>query len=71
MNPGRDRAWLLASLPHQGAMNLLDRVVEWGEAHVAARATGHRDAKNPLRRGTLLPDVSLRIQVSAWWFHLW
>ena len=55
MNPGRDRAWLLASLPHQGAMNLLDRVVEWDEAHVAARAANHRDAMNPLRRGSLLP----------------
>lgn len=55
MNGARDRAWLLASLPHQGAMNLLDAVVAWDESHIAARATNHRDAANPLRRGSMLP----------------
>ena len=58
MSGPRDRAWLLASLPHQGAMNLLACVVEWDEAHVIARATNHRDAKNPLRRGSLLPSTA-------------
>ena len=55
MNAGRDRAWLLASLPHQGAMNLLDAVVEWDDSHITARATNHRDARHPLRRGAHLP----------------
>ena len=58
MNPGRDRAWLLASLPHQGAMNLLDRVVEWDEAHISARATNQRDATHPLRRDAMLPSTA-------------
>ena len=51
----RDRAWLLANLPHQGAMNLLDHIVAWDESMVHARATSHRDAGNPLRRAGVLP----------------
>ena len=58
MNGPRDRAWLLASLPHQGAMNLLEAVVSWDEARIEARATNHRDATNPLRRGAMLPAAA-------------
>ena len=53
--PARDRAWLLANLPHQGAMNLLEAVVAWDEATLHAVATSHRDAANPLRRAGVLP----------------
>lgn len=53
---GRD--WLLANLPHQGAMNLLDRIVSWDAASVHATATGHRHATHPLRRGGELPIAS-------------
>lgn len=50
-----DRAWLLAHLPHQGEMNLLESVVAWDAAKVHARATRHRSATNPLRRNGVLP----------------
>jgi predicted hotdog family 3-hydroxylacyl-ACP dehydratase len=53
-----DRAWLLAHLPHQGAMNLLDAVVAWDEATLRALATSHRDPANPLRREGLLPAAA-------------
>ena len=36
-------------VPHQGAMCLLDEVLEWGEQSIACRATSHRDPANPLR----------------------
>lgn len=52
-----DRAWLAANLPHQGTMSLLDAILEWNEAGLHARATGHRSAGNPLRRGDELPIV--------------
>lgn len=50
-----DRAWLLANLPHQGAMNLLDSVVAWDASKLHARAGSHRLADNPLRRAGALP----------------
>ena len=50
-----DRAWLLAHLPHQGAMNLLEAVVAWDASTLRARATSHRDPENPLRRAGVLP----------------
>lgn len=55
MSEPLDRAWLLAHLPHQGAMNVLDRIERWDEAALHARATSHRDASNPLRREGVLP----------------
>lgn len=50
-----DRAWLLSHLPHQGAMNLLDRIVAWDATSIRACATSHRADANPLRRGGVLP----------------
>ena len=58
MSSGRDRAWLLASLPHQGAMNLLESVVGWDEAAITARATNHREGGHPLRRDGMLPATA-------------
>lgn len=58
MSPGLDRAWLLANLPHQGAMNLLDAIVRWDGAGLTAMASGHRSAGHPLRRGAELPIAS-------------
>ena len=51
------REWIAAHVPHQGAMSLLDEVVRWDFARLAARATGHRDAAHPLRRDGILPSV--------------
>lgn len=44
-----DHAWLLAHIPHQGGMCLLDAVLDWDEQHIRCRAGSHRDAGNPLR----------------------
>jgi predicted hotdog family 3-hydroxylacyl-ACP dehydratase len=50
---GRD--WLAANLPHAGAMNLLDAIVDWDETRLTAIATSHTSGANPLRRGGELP----------------
>ncbi len=44
-----DHAWLLAHLPHQGSMCLLDAVTAWDAQHIRCTARSHRDADNPLR----------------------
>lgn len=44
-----DHTWLLAHLPHQGRMCLLDGVTEWDTQHIRCTATSHREANNPLR----------------------
>lgn len=44
-----DHAWLLAHLPHQGSMCLLDAVADWDTQRIRCSATSHRDADNPLR----------------------
>ncbi|OZA29999.1 MAG: 3-hydroxylacyl-ACP dehydratase [Hydrogenophilales bacterium 17-61-9] len=44
-----DRAWLLAHLPHQGGMCLLDGVASWDEQRIRCTASSHRRADNPLR----------------------
>ena len=36
-------------VPHQGAMCLLEDVLEWDENAIACRAVSHRDPANPLR----------------------
>ena len=44
-----DRAWLLAHLPHQGSMCLLDAVTEWDAQRIRCTASSHRHVNNPLR----------------------
>ena len=44
-----DHAWLLAHLPHQGSMCLLDAVTEWDAQRIRCTATSHRAPDNPLR----------------------
>ena len=44
-----DHAWLLAHLPHQGSMCLLDAVTDWDAKHIRCTAKSHRHADNPLR----------------------
>jgi predicted hotdog family 3-hydroxylacyl-ACP dehydratase len=51
------RAWLLANLPHQGPMNLLDEIVAWDDASIRAVARNHRSTAHPLRRNDELPAV--------------
>lgn len=50
MNPPLlDRAQIAALIPHDGAMCLLDHVVDWQADVIRCRAVSHRDADNPLR----------------------
>lgn len=44
-----DHAWLLAHLPHQGSMCLLDAVSDWDVQRIRCTASSHRRADNPLR----------------------
>jgi len=44
-----DHAWLLAHLPHQGSMCLLDAVTEWDAQRIRCTASSHRAPDNPLR----------------------
>ena len=44
-------------VPHEGAMCLLDAVVDWDEQSIACRATSHRDPANPLRTSAGLAAV--------------
>ncbi|MGV8990316.1 MAG: 3-hydroxylacyl-ACP dehydratase [Thiobacillus sp.] len=44
-----DHAWLLAHIPHQGSMCLLDVVTNWDGQHIRCTASSHRLADNPLR----------------------
>ncbi len=44
-----DREWILAHIPHQGRMCLLDEVIEWDAEHIRCRSATHRSTDNPLR----------------------
>ncbi|MGA9992871.1 MAG: 3-hydroxylacyl-ACP dehydratase [Thiobacillaceae bacterium] len=44
-----DHAWLLAHLPHQGGMCLLDAVSDWDARRIRCTASSHRLVDNPLR----------------------
>ncbi len=54
---GRDA--IAALIPHQGAMCLLDRVVEWDKNRVVLATSTHRAADNPLRLDGRLRAVHL------------
>ena len=58
MKPPLGRDWLVAHLPHQGAMSLLDEIVSWDATTVHAVSNRHRDAGHPLRRGSELPATA-------------
>ncbi|KUZ68849.1 hotdog family protein [Burkholderia ubonensis] len=53
----RDRAWIAAHIPHDGAMCLLDSVDFWDDARIRCTATSHRDPRNPLRAHGRLASV--------------
>jgi predicted hotdog family 3-hydroxylacyl-ACP dehydratase len=44
-------------VPHQGAMCLLEEVLDWDEHAIACRASSHRDPSNPLRSGDGLAAI--------------
>ncbi|WP_374260885.1 3-hydroxylacyl-ACP dehydratase [Zoogloea sp.] len=43
-----DRAAIAARIPHQGAMCLLDAVLDWHADAIRCTSTSHRDPANPL-----------------------
>lgn len=55
MSAALGRDWLLANLPHQGAMNLLDAVEQWDAVSIHATARAPDAAAHPLRRGSEVP----------------
>ncbi len=54
---GRDT--IAALIPHQGAMCLLDRVIEWDKNHIVLATSTHRAADNPLRLSGRLRAIHL------------
>lgn len=53
------REAIAALIPHQGAMCLLDRVVEWDKEHVVLATSSHLSVDNPLRLDGRLRAVHL------------
>jgi len=53
-----DHAAIARLVPHAGAMCLLDRTLEAGEAHLLCSARSHRDPANPLRGAGGLPATA-------------
>lgn len=49
LSAAQDHAWILAHIPHQGSMCLLERVTEWDESRIVCSASSHRARDNPLR----------------------
>jgi predicted hotdog family 3-hydroxylacyl-ACP dehydratase len=50
---------LTSLIPHQGAMCLLERVVDWDARRITLEATTHRSLSNPLRRNDRLRAIHL------------
>jgi predicted hotdog family 3-hydroxylacyl-ACP dehydratase len=53
------REAIAALIPHQGAMCLLDRVIEWDKDRIVLATSTHRAADNPLRLDGRLRAVHL------------
>ncbi|MDQ2804658.1 MAG: hypothetical protein M3Y41_18985 [Pseudomonadota bacterium] len=63
-----DRQRILALIPHQGAMCLLDEAVEWDSARILCLARSHLAPDNPLRCGGrlgALAGVEYGLQAAA------
>ena len=65
-----DRAAILALIPHQGPMCLLDRVVAWDETRIECVAVNHRDPRHPLRSASgLLASAAIEYAAQAMAVH--
>ncbi|CAB3782966.1 hydroxymyristoyl-ACP dehydratase [Pararobbsia alpina] len=65
-----DHDWIAAHIPHQGAMCLLDSVIEWDAQHIVCLASSHRRADHPLRsRGRLSAVVAIEYAAQAMATH--
>ena len=66
----RDREAILKLIPHQGAICLLDAVVESSETRITCRTQSHLDPANPLRRdGQLSPTALIEYGAQAMAIH--
>jgi predicted hotdog family 3-hydroxylacyl-ACP dehydratase len=52
-----DRRQILALIPHQGPMCLLESVEAWSDQSIVCRAISHLSASNPLRHAGALGSV--------------
>jgi predicted hotdog family 3-hydroxylacyl-ACP dehydratase len=65
-----DRAAILARIPHQGSMCLLDGVLACDDNEVRCIASSHRDAANPLRaHGRLAAVCAIEYAAQAMAVH--
>ena len=65
---GRD--WIVAHIPHQDAMCLIDEVLSWSTERIACRAASHRLDTNPLRReGRLGASCAIEYAAQAMAIH--
>jgi predicted hotdog family 3-hydroxylacyl-ACP dehydratase len=49
-----DHTWIASHIPHQGAMCLIDEVLDWSATDIRCRTASHRLMSNPLRTGDRL-----------------
>lgn len=65
-----DRSRILALIPHQGAMCLLDRLLRWGASDIVCTTRSHLDPANPLRfAGRLGPVGGIEYGLQAAALH--
>jgi predicted hotdog family 3-hydroxylacyl-ACP dehydratase len=57
LTPPLDHAAIARLVPHQGAMCLLDRALDWTAERITCEAVAHAAPDNPLRRDGMLPAV--------------
>ena len=57
--PSIDRDAILALIPHQGTMCLLDEVVAWDAERIACATRSHQRPDNPLRSNGMLHAIHL------------
>lgn len=57
--PRIDRDAILALIPHQGTMCLLDEVIEWDVERIACATYSHQRLDNPLRSHRMLRAIHL------------
>ena len=57
LTPPLDHAAIARLVPHQGAMCLLDRALDWNAERITCEAVAHAAPDNPLRRDGMLPAV--------------
>lgn len=65
-----DRAGILARIPHQGRMCLLDRLLGWSATAIHCSTSSHHDPTNPLRSASgLLAPCAIEFAAQAMALH--